>query len=126
VSAIAMLWRDEPLMMDPERLAGIYVEMGEVRAQAAVSCAMEELAVTMEQVRALRIGGRPRSLEDLALRVRDIAEPLGLSSLAQVAGDLAAIAAGGDPAALGAVMARLERVSNRSLKMVWDLQDLSG
>lgn len=126
MSAIAMLWRDEPLLMDPERLAGIYVEMGEARAQAAVSCAMEELAVTMERLRGLLRTGRRRALSDAALRIRDIAEPLGLSSLAQVAGDVAAVADRGDAAALGAVTARLERVSNRSLKMVWDLQDLSG
>ncbi|MHC0052231.1 hypothetical protein [Actibacterium sp. D379-3] len=123
---MTVLWPDEALRMDPERLAEIYVELGEVRAQAAVGRAMEDLAMTLDRLGGQHRGGRRAAVAQLAVRIRDIAEPLGLSSLSLVAGDVARLAETRDAVALAATTARLERVANRSLKMVWDLQDISG
>lgn len=126
VAGVTVLWQDEPLGMDAERLAAIYVELGEARATAAVASAMEELAVALERMRGLRQTSRIPALAQLAARVRDIAEPLGMLSLSLVACDVTDAAQTGDGVALSATLARMERVANRSLKMVWDLQDLSG
>ncbi|SMX30650.1 hypothetical protein [Actibacterium lipolyticum] len=126
MTVITKLWQDEALRMDPERLAAIYVDMGEARAQVAVSRAMEDLAITLERIKGLARVGRLADLAEKALRVRDIAEPLGLSSLSKAAANLAEVGGTKNPVALAATLARLERVANRSLKMVWDLQDLSG
>ena len=126
MTKITMLWQDEALRMDPERLAAIYVDMGEARAQVAVSRAMEDLAITLERIKGLARVGRRGDLVNKALRIRDIAEPLGLSSLSKAAANLAEVGETKNPVALAATLARLERVANRSLKMVWDLQDLSG
>ncbi|MGB8624062.1 MAG: hypothetical protein WCD16_14710 [Paracoccaceae bacterium] len=126
MAGVTVLWQDEPLGMDAERLAAIYVELGEARATAAVASAMEELAVALERMRGLRQTSRIPALAQLAARVRDIAEPLGMLSLSLVACDVTDAAQTGDGVALSATLARMERVANRSLKMVWDLQDLSG
>lgn len=126
MTGVTVLWRDEPLWMDPDRLAGIYVELGEVKAHAAIGRAMEDLALTLERLKGLLRAGRLPALSQSAARICDIAEPLGLSSLARVASDVAQVSQARDEVALAATLARLERVANRSLKMVWDLQDLSG
>jgi len=126
VTGIRVLWHDEPLRMDAERLAGIYVELGEARAQAMVGRAMEELSVTLERIAGLVRSGRSAAVAQSARRIHDIAEPLGLCSLARVADDVARAAGARDMIALAATQARLERIANRSLKMVWDLQDISG
>ncbi|MBB4021388.1 MAG: hypothetical protein CL814_07915 [Confluentimicrobium sp.] len=112
--------------MDPERLALLYVELGEARAQAAVARAMEDLAVTLERMKGYLRAGRSSGLVQGAHRICDIADPLGLSSLSRVAADVGEAAGAGDKVAQAATVARLERVAGRSLKMVWDLQDMSG
>ncbi len=112
--------------MDPERLAGIYVELGETRAKAAIASATEELALEMERLKGLMRAGQAQAIPQAARRLRDIAEPLGLCSLGHVADDLEMTALADNPIAMAAILARLDRLANRSLKMVWDLQDMSG
>ena len=51
---------------------------------------------------------------------------LGMGRLAQVAQDVVAAALAGDAAARAATLARLERVGDRSLHAIWDLQDVTG
>ncbi len=126
VSAITVLRQDEPLWLDPERLAEIYVEMGEDRAQIVVSRATDDLTVALTRLRGYRRVGQGDALSRSAKRMATIAEPLGLSHLARVAQDVAAVALTGDDTALAATLARLERVAGRSLKIVTDLQDVSG
>lgn len=127
MSAIVLACRDEPVAMDAERLAAIYVEMGDSRANAAVSRAMTDLSQTLDRLRTgIALGGSPRDIRRLAGHIRDIAEPLGLSSLSVAACNLADAAQAGQPVAIFATLARLERVATRSLKMVWDIHDLSG
>ncbi len=126
MTKIMELWHEESLCMDPERLAGIYVEMGESRAKTVIAGATEELALEMERLKGLMLAGHPRAMPQTARRLRDIAEPLGLCSLTQVAEDLAKTAATENRVAMAAILARLDRLANQSLKMVWDLQDMSG
>lgn len=121
-----MLRQSEPLRMDAERLASVYLELGEARAQTTMARAMDEITVALARLKGLVRAGRLGQLADVAQSMRDIAEPLGLNSLARVAHDLADLSARRDPVALAAVMARMDRVVERTLKMVWDLQDLSG
>ena len=51
---------------------------------------------------------------------------LGLVTLAQVAQEVVAASLAGDAAARAATLARLERVGDRSLHAIWDLQDVTG
>ena len=126
LAGVKMLCRDEPLGMDPERLAALYVEMGEARANAAVSRALKDLSNAMEQLRHdLAFRASPAILEQSAGKIRDIAEPLGLTTLGLAASNAADAVASADTVATFATLARLERIANRSLKVVWDIHDLS-
>ncbi|MCV2881685.1 hypothetical protein OE856_06575 [Actibacterium sp. XHP0104] len=101
--------------------------MGEARAHRALGRAVAELETLLLRLRAhhgAADGGA--EMARTATRMRNIADPLGFDSLARVSGDVALLARRGDPVALAAVMARLDRVMQRTLKMVWDLRDLSG
>lgn len=112
--------------MDPERLASLYLEMGELHANAAISRAMADLAETMEKIRTgivLRQGNS--CLGNNLAHITAISEPLGLLSLATASRNAADALASNDEVATFATFARLERVANQSLKMVWDLYDLS-
>jgi len=122
---IAMLVFEEKVRLESDRLAELYAQLGETGAQDVVCRAMEELAV-----RLARIDEAFRSCKLTALRkgakgLIGIAEQVGMQRLADVARDVCACAEGPDPVALGATMARLQRVGDRSLTAVWDLQDLS-
>lgn len=127
LAGVKMLCRDEPLGMDPERLAALYVEMGESRANEAVSRALKDMSETMEQLRCdLAFRAPPETLCKSTTKIRDIAEPLGLTTLAVAASNAADAVVGTDIVATFATLARLERITNRSLKVVWDIHDLSG
>lgn len=126
MAAVTKLRQDEPLRLDSERLAELYIEMGEARARVAIGRAMEDMAITLERLKGYLRAGRLRDLGASAARITTIADPLGLSSLSRVAGDVSIVAGRKDRVALAATMARLDRVAARSLKMVVDLQNLSG
>lgn len=126
MKGVTVLWPDESLKMDADRLAGFYLDLGEARANLALASAVADLEALLADAATLSAGGSAADLARLARRIRDIAEPLGFCSLARVATDAAQIAPRCDPVALAAVLARLQRQGGRTLKMVWDLQDLSG
>ncbi|WP_152544468.1 hypothetical protein [Actibacterium mucosum] len=126
LAGVKMLCCDEPLGMDPERLAALYVEMGETAANAAVSRALRDLSDAMEQLRCdMSFRAPAEVLCQSSHKIRDIAEPLGLTTLAVSAANVADAVISGDTVATFATLARLEKVANRSLKVVWDIHDLS-
>jgi hypothetical protein len=124
--AITMLHREEPLTLDPERLAALCLEIGEARVPEVLSRDMQELSETITRARGLLRAGLLSQLASCAGRVGQIAEPMGLGGLARVAADVAALSATGDDVALAAALARLERIANQSLRLVWMLHDMSG
>lgn len=127
MTSVMLVCRDEPLGLDPERLAALYVELGEAHAQVAVARAMEDLLAHVDQLRTdLAFRGSASRLARTVGRIHDIAEPLGLSSLSLAAQNAEDAVQGGDIVSTFATLARLERVANRSIKMVWDIQELSS
>lgn len=75
-----MRWQ-EPLTMDTELLAGLFVDMGEARAADALICAMEQLSDAVNAVRddidTARFVRAAKGLDEVAR----IADPLGFVSL---------------------------------------------
>lgn len=126
MACVVDLWREEPLRFDPERLADIYVELGEDRAQDAVGRMLSELDFTLRRIKGLRRANRFSCISQSCGRISDMAAELGLSSMARVSRDVADVAARGDEIAIAATMARMERVANRSMKIVSSLHDMSG
>ena len=122
---IAIFRMDEVVRLDPDRLSGLYAQLGNVGADAIVCRAMEELAARMSLIRVAFSRNELDVVYRGARGMVAIAEQIGLSSLARVAGSVRECAAADDRVALAATLERLVRVGDRSLTEIWDLQDLS-
>ncbi|NDR55629.1 hypothetical protein [Aliiruegeria sabulilitoris] len=119
----AKLDHDEPIRLDPDSLESLYLELGPAGAENVVCRAMEELALRLSDLPKLHRAGRWEELSRVARSMIAISRQVGLTGFARVAGDVAKCAATGDPIALSATLSRLERIGERSLTAVWDLQD---
>ena len=122
---ITTLVFDEKVRLDSDRLAELYVQLGEVGAQDVVCRAMEELAVRLANIKESYLANKGPELRKQVKGLVGIAEQIGMQRLANIAHDVCKCADENDPISLGATMARLMRVGDRSLTAVWDLQDLS-
>jgi len=108
--------------LDPERLEALFEQLGDTGAEDIVCRALEALAA--------RLGHADRSfrehrIKDMRKDTRSliaIADQIGMSLLARVAGDVIASIDAGDHIALGATFARLLRIGERSLCEIWDVQ----
>lgn len=122
---ITTLTFNEKVRLDSDRLAELYVQLGEVGAQDVVCRAMEELAARLANVSEDYHAYRTSDLRKGAKGLIGIAEQIGMQRLADVARAVCFCADENDPIALGATIARLLRIGDGSLTAVWDLQDLS-
>ncbi len=122
---IAMLVFEEKVRLESDRLAELYAQLGETGAQDVVCRAMEELAVRLARIDEAFRTGKLSALRKGAKGLIGITEQVGMQRLADVARDVCNCVEQADSVALGATMARLQRVGDRSLTAVWDLQDLS-
>lgn len=115
----------EVVRQDVEAIAEIYRNLGAPVAEQLVTRALGELALTMAGI-AEKVRGK--DLKDLGrqlLRLRRLAEDIGLVSLATVAGDAGTCLERGDATAFAAVWARLLRVAQTSLAHDPGIADIS-
>lgn len=120
MAKITALAVSEPVRVDSRRVGDIVTELGETAAQNVIGLALEQLAGALTAAdRAIDRADLPEAARQCDLLAR-LAWQIGLLSLAGVAMDLGGCAERRDPAALGAVHARLMRVGNRSLTAIWD------
>jgi hypothetical protein len=125
-AGITELPLEEPARFNPGQLERLCERLGESRAEAEVGHALQRLAALLSDAAALRASGRTGDLEAaLAALVRD-AQMIGMATLARVGRHVLDCLETGDATALAATLARLERVGDRSIHAVWDLEDLSG
>ena len=133
MAEIAVLRHDEGIRVNGRRVVELYDELGAAAAERVIGRATEELAVALQAVvdrgrAALAQWDHAQGARsDTAQRVERLgalAWQVGLASLAHVATDVAGCATRGDAATFAAVLARLDRVGNRSLTAVWDSQDI--
>lgn len=120
-----MLVFDEKISLNSDRMAELYVQMGEAGAQDVVCRAMEELAVRLAKISEYYLKNKVKDLRKGAKGLIGIAEQIGMQRLANVARDVCNCTDNNDPISLGATLARLMRIGDQSLTAVWDLQDLS-
>ena len=125
VGEVLTLRQTEPVRLDPQRLELLYSQMGEAAADDVICRAVEELAVRLTRAERLWRSGEWREMGRTARSLIAIADQVGMTKLARIAGDVARTAQSGDSAAVGATLGRLIRVGERSLTAVWDLQDMS-
>jgi sugar phosphate isomerase/epimerase len=110
----------ERVWLDPSRIGILYAELGGAEVQALLDRAMVELGTVQRELAAQYAA---RDLEGFARnlrRVRRIAEHLGLTTLATVAGDVGRCLDAGDATALAATWARLARSARQALAGGWD------
>lgn len=122
---VCTLVLNETVRLNPDRLGSLYRQLGEAGAEDVVCRAIEELALRLTHCeRQWRQHDRP-GLRKNARSLIAIADQVGMSALARVAGDVTAAVDAGDAPAVAATLFRLIRVGERSLTAVWDLQGLS-
>lgn len=116
----------EPARFNPAQLEELCNTMGEVRAETEVAEALDRIAKLLAQIGPMiRCGPQDALDQRLQALVRD-ARLIGMATLARVAQDVRDCLAAGDATAFAATSARLDRVGDRSIHAVWDLDDLSG
>lgn len=120
---IAQLTPDEPIRVNARRLDDIVQGLGESAAGEVIGLAVEQLAVTLGELR------RAVADDDIALARRQadhlarVAWQIGLVSLTSVALDVADCLDRQDRPAQSATLGRLSRIARRSLTELWDHTD---
>ena len=126
MTEVATLRPREVVCQDVGVLAEIYRNLGAPTAEHVVTRALGELALTMagivEKVQSQDLRDVARQL----MRLRRLADDIGLVSMAKVAGDAQTCLERADGTAFSAVWARLLRVAERSLSPDHSMADQSG
>ncbi|WP_093362218.1 hypothetical protein [Tropicimonas isoalkanivorans] len=125
MSAILSLKYSDSIGLDADVLEALYDQLGPFSADTIVSGAVEELAVRLSDIAPLYRAGRMTDLARLAQSMVAISTQIGLRTLARVAEDVCHCATAEDGTALAATLCRLERIGDRSLTAIWDLQDIT-
>ncbi|WP_236545397.1 hypothetical protein [Tropicimonas marinistellae] len=124
MAIIESLVHDEAVQLDSEKLDALYRQLGPVAAENVVCRAIEELAIRLSDLAPMLFANRIDALSRLAHSLIAIADQVGLQSVASAAEDVFDCANAGDRTALAATLSRLERVGDKSLMAVWDIQDM--
>ena len=125
VATVFTLDQNETVRLDPDRLGGLYHQLGETGAEDVVCRAIEELAVRLSHCERLWRLQDQAGLRKCTRSLIAIADQIGMTAPARVAGDVTQAIDNVDTPAVGATLFRLLRVGEQSLTAVWDLQDLS-
>ncbi len=125
VEKIISLEQKESVRLDPDRLDNLYRQLGDRNAMDVLCRTVEELALRLSNCERFWRQRDWHGLRKCARSLVAIAEQIGMTALARVAGDVAQTVDAGDAVATGATLNRLIRVGQRSLTAVWDQKDLS-
>ncbi len=120
---VAVLSVDEDVRIDQRRLDEIVAELGRRAAHELIGAALEQLAIGLRETLHAAAADDCARVAAHADRLSRLAWQVGLVTLAAVAVDAGQCAERGDRLALQAVLARLERIGNRSLTEIWDGTD---
>lgn len=126
MGGVARLSHEEKIALDPECLSVLLCDLGPIGAEAVICRAMEEIAQRLDSLAEPHLSGQWMELARRARGLAAIAEPIGMTKLSAVSTDVAVCAARCEAPALGATLARLDRVAHRSLAAIWDMQDFGG
>ena len=125
VEELLLIRPTEIVRVDSDKLGRLYMDMGDVAAEEVVCRAMEELALRLAHCDRLY---RADNMDDLRKSSRSliaIADQIGMSKLARVAGNVTECIDEQNHVALAATLGRLMRIGEGSLTAIWDLQDLT-
>ena len=122
---VTTLRQNEAPGMDPDRITELYVKLGEVGAEDVICRAMEELASRLADIHEVQLFADADLLRQSARSIAEIAGKIGLTSLSRVALDAEYCLNFNDYVARSAIIARMVRIGEKSLTIVWDYRDMS-
>lgn len=125
MAEIKALAISEAVRVDAKRVGDIVRELGETAAQNVIGVALEQLAGALTATDEAYRGGDQVTAATHAEQLSRLAWQIGLLSFASVAMDFGACVERRDKVAMMAVHARLMRVGNRSLTVIWDRSNLA-
>lgn len=125
VEKITTLEQKEAVRLDPDRLRGLYQQLGDANAMDVLCRSIEELAVRLSNCERFWRQRNWDGLRKCARSLVEMSDQVGMTLLARVAQDVAHSVDTGDIVATGAILGRLIRVGERSLTVIWDQHDLS-
>lgn len=121
---ITELAPEEPARFNPECLEELCLKIGEVRAEAEVALALHRISEVLPKMATL-LQEDERAFVVAIEKISRDAELIGMATLARVARSVLDCFTTANHVALAATLSRLDRVGERSIHAVWDLEDLS-
>jgi hypothetical protein len=118
---IAFMSHKDDVRVDPDRLEALHLQLGAVGAENVIARAMAELSSRFIQLRAANDQIDRDIIYKLARGISAIADQVGMVTLSRVARDVSVCAYSDDRAAFEATLARLCRIGDYSLNLVWEL-----
>lgn len=122
---VVFLAPSEATRLDPDKLDSLYSRLGPHTAEEVVCRAMEELAFRLAHIDRLYCRADLIEMRKNTRALIAIADQIGMTGLARVAGHVICCIDDADTTALAATLARMTRTGERSLTAIWDLQDVS-
>ena len=102
-----------------------YAELGQQGAEGVVCRALEELVARVARAHQHMLDDEHAALMKTAKSNASIAEQIGLLELPAACLAVVDAARGGDSVAIMATVTRMQRVTEASLSVVWEMQDVS-
>ncbi len=121
---ITLIAPNEPARFNPECLEDLCHKIGEVRAEAEVALALHRISESLPKLEQM-LHDDPNAFVTATDQITIDAETIGMATLARVARNVLDSYSADNHVALTATLARLERVGERSIHAVWDLEDIS-
>ncbi|MBL3579076.1 hypothetical protein JMJ92_13060 [Rhodovulum visakhapatnamense] len=126
MSNVVTMRQDEPLRLDSERLADMFVDLGEVRASHLIVLSIDRLESLIDGLHLAASQIRPGDCVELTGQIRALGDAMGMISLSSAARNVSRASQSGDQVAVAATLARLKRVAVRSFRLAEELQHRSG
>ncbi|MEM9433349.1 MAG: hypothetical protein AAGA12_05455 [Pseudomonadota bacterium] len=124
MNVVTKIHLNEAVMLDPDRLVELCVEMGQEKAEALIRMSLEHIKTGLDAIDTAFEEQDFNRLKEEAEMLHEVAMMAGMTSFARVSLDVVHCAEVGRIVPLSATMNRLRRLGNMSLDAVWDLGDM--
>ncbi len=119
---VTVLRFEEPARSDPDRLERLCRDIGETQVEYEVAVGLERIMIALAQIDCV---DSTLERKKIVAGIADSASKIGMATLARVARDVHIVMARQDMAAIGATLARLRCVGERSVYAIYDIEDMS-
>lgn len=123
---VVTICQDEPLRLDSERLADMFVDLGEVRASHLIVLSIDRLETLIGDLHQAADQVRWPDCIEMTGQIRALGDAMGMISLSSAARNVSRAVQSEDRVAVSATLARLARIAVRSFRLAEELQHRSG